>query len=289
MDETESLKIQGVNNHNTLCLTLRIKHTEATAKVTRWKIKNEDGWIDFNKEVQKIETRDIKNYSHIEEKIENILEKTIGKVKITTNRGKESKEVKNLRKDMKEKRNAFNTATKKNKNNKQELMKAYLQSQYKLRKKIEEDHRQNIRTLAKRITREGGTKSQLFWKEKRKITPKQSGDSYITLDEKGNPIGDPEEAKEHIAQYFENLYQAREGRPQFEEWTNEIKNTIKTLSESDEMKEKNRPDRTKRNRKFHKNSKEWQGHRTGWNPKWNIHESRTPNSRNRQGNTTNHS
>ena len=41
VDETEALKMQGVNksDHNTLCLTLRIKHTEATAKVTRWKIK----------------------------------------------------------------------------------------------------------------------------------------------------------------------------------------------------------------------------------------------------------
>ena len=107
--------------------------------------------------------RDTKNYSHIEAKIKNILGKTIGKVKITTNRpnrGKESEEVKNLRKDMKEKWNAFNTATKKNKNNKQELMEAYLQSH-----RIEEDPRQNIKTLAKRITREGGTKSQLFWKK----------------------------------------------------------------------------------------------------------------------------
>ena len=140
VDETEALKIQGVNksDHNTMCLTLQIKHTEATTKVTRWKINNEDGWTEFNKEVQKIETRDTKNYSHIEAKIKIMLEKTIGKVKITTNRpnrSKESKEVKNLRKDMKEKRNAFNTATKKNKNNKQELMEAYLQSQYKLRKK----------------------------------------------------------------------------------------------------------------------------------------------------------
>ena len=59
-------------------------------------------------------------------------------MKITTNhpnRGKESMEVKTLGKDMKEKRNAFNTATKKNKNNEQELMKSYLQSQFKLGKK----------------------------------------------------------------------------------------------------------------------------------------------------------
>ena len=55
VDETEALKIQGVNksDHNTLCLTLQIKHTETTTKVTRWKINNEDGWAEFNKEVQK--------------------------------------------------------------------------------------------------------------------------------------------------------------------------------------------------------------------------------------------
>ena len=66
-----------------------------------------------------------------------------------------------------------------------------------------------------------------FLEGKRKITPKQSSDySYITLNESGHPIDDPAKAKEHTAQYFENLYQAREGRPQYTDWTKEIK-TIK--------------------------------------------------------------
>ena len=116
-------------------------------------------------------------------------------------------------------------------------MKAYIQSQAKLKEGIEKEHRENIRDLAKRISKEGGTKSQLFWKEKRRITPKQSSNSYITLNESGHPIEDPAEAKEHIAQYFENLYQAREGRPQYAEWTKEIKTTIRRITESDEMKE----------------------------------------------------
>ena len=100
------------------------------------------------------------------------------------------------------------------------------QSQAKLKEGIEKEHRENIRGLAKRISKEGGTKSQLFWKEKRKITPKQSSNSYITLNEIGHPIEDPEEAKEHIAQSFENLYHAREGRPQYAEWTKEITRQI---------------------------------------------------------------
>ena len=36
-------------------------------------------------------------------------------------------------------------------------------------------------------------------------------DDYKTIDEHGNPIADSDTAKEHIADYFENLYQAREG------------------------------------------------------------------------------
>merc|ERR1712062_109802 len=114
----------------------------------------------------------------------------------------------------------------------------------KLKEKIEEQHKNYIRNLAKRINEEGGTKSQLFWKEKRKITPKQSGNSYITIDEEGNPIENPEEAKEHIARYFENLYQAREGKPQFEEWTNKIKTTIKAVTTSEDNNKKMEPIQT---------------------------------------------
>ena len=116
-------------------------------------------------------------------------------------------------------------------------MKAYIQSQAKLKGEIGKEHRKNIRDQVKRISKEGGKKSQLFWKEKKKITPKQSSNSYITLNESGHPIEDPAEATEHIAQYFENLYQAREGRPQYAEWTKEIKTTMKRITESDQIKE----------------------------------------------------
>ena len=40
---------------------------------------------------------------------------------------------------------------------------------------------------------------------------------------KGKTIENPEMAKEHIADYFENQYQARKGEESHEEWTEHIK------------------------------------------------------------------
>ena len=58
VNEAESIKIQGTNksDHNTLCLALKIPHTNESTKITRWKLKNEEGWKYFNKELQRLET-----------------------------------------------------------------------------------------------------------------------------------------------------------------------------------------------------------------------------------------
>ena len=133
------------------------------------------------KELQKLETEGQLSYNQMEKSIKCILEKTIGKTRIKTFRpswGKETETIKALRKDLREKRNAFNTATRKNKN-KHESMKAYIQSQAKLKEGIEKEHRENIRDLAKRISKEGGTKSQLFWKQKKNENNTQTEQQLI--------------------------------------------------------------------------------------------------------------
>ena len=61
-----------------------------------------------------------------------------------------------------------------------------------------------------------------FWKQRRKMCNKNEDDLYDTIDEEGKPIEDPIAAKEHIAQYFEKLYQARPGKPEYEEWTRKM-------------------------------------------------------------------
>ena len=59
-----------------------------------------------------------------------------------------------------------------------------------------------------------------------------NNDDYETIDEHGNPIADPDTAKEHIADYFDNLYQAREGERSYEKWTNHINETVNNISKS---------------------------------------------------------
>ena len=71
-----------------------------------------------------------------------------------------------------------------------------------------------------------------FWKERKKMLGKNDHDMYDTLTEEGEPIETPDDAKEHIAQYFESLYQARPGKPEYEAWTNRIEKTVTEINES---------------------------------------------------------
>jgi hypothetical protein len=54
-------------------------------------------------------------------------------------------------------------------------------------------------------------------------------DNYETKDEGGNTTTDPEEIREHVANHFEDLYQAREGEDSHTQWTEHINKTVKTL------------------------------------------------------------
>lgn len=234
VDEAGTLKIRGekASDHNTLCLTMRINPKMEKKTTTKWRLNNEEGWREFNEKIQRMEDTEIDDYNQAEKIIKQTLENTIGKITITMNgnrRKKEDDATKELRENMKSNRKAFNEATRLKQQNRQELMGKYIQSQKKLREKIEDNHRYEMRKIAHQIKKEGGCKSQLFWKERRKITPKQGGSWYTTVDEAGEPIENPEKAKEHIADYFENLYQAREARPEYQQWTTEIKQAIKRI------------------------------------------------------------
>ena len=72
---------------------------------------------------------------------------------------------------------------------------------------------------------EGGTKSNAFWKHRARISGKFAKEEYDTMDEQGRIIEDPTKAKEHIANFFEDLYQARPARPEAQQRTEEIQKT----------------------------------------------------------------
>ena len=54
---------------------------------------------------------------------------------------------------------------------------------------------------------------------------------YNTITEEGKELTDPEETKEHIAKYFENLYQARPGTTEYQASTEMITKTMKEFQE----------------------------------------------------------
>ena len=63
-----------------------------------------------------------------------------------------------------------------------------------------------------------------IWETRKRATG-CNGLEYDTINEEGRRITDPQETKHHIADYFEDLYQAREGTEEYNEWTKEIKAT----------------------------------------------------------------
>ena len=70
---------------------------------------------------------------------------------------------------------------------------------------------------------------------KRKAKGQTNDSDYPTITENGDINESNENAKEHIIEFFENLYQAREGRPEYTNWMEEIKQTTKRPAESTEM------------------------------------------------------
>ena len=118
----------------------------------------------------------------------------------------------------------------------QEKKEAYIKAQKDLRNQIEEDDTRFRNKMIHKFINEGGAKSQTYWKLRKKIIKKEGDANYETKDEQGNTIENPNEAKNHIADYYEKLYQAREGTEEYKSWTEKITEKIKELKE--EMRRK---------------------------------------------------
>ena len=54
----------------------------------------------------------------------------------------------------------------------------------------------------------------------------------------GKKLTDPEEANENIAQYYEQLYQTREGTQEYQQCTEEIKNNVREIETKMQQRQK---------------------------------------------------
>ena len=130
---------------------------------------------------------------------------------------------------MKTAKQTFEDACKNKENNIKTKLDNLIKEQIKLRNEIEKQKQEITRRQINKIIQEGGTKSNHFWQVRKSIISKNKSIEYDIITEDNITIENPSESKEYIAEYFENLYQAREGKQEYKVWTNLIKNKVKAI------------------------------------------------------------
>ncbi len=223
-----SSKKPAETDHNTIYTTIKLETEKKNTKVKRWNTNNKDGWEKYNEKMLNAPTTD---YSQFEKFLTKTLMATVGKLTITINKINKirSEKLTQLRRLKRNRIRKFNNSCKKNLPDKSEKLQQYQEAQKNLR--IEEEAERKKLTLENlmKIKQEGGTKSQRFWKTRNRILGKTSNANYNTVTEEGKELTDEEETRKYIANYYENLYQAREAIPKYEDKTKEIIDTVKIL------------------------------------------------------------
>ncbi len=242
IDEEGSLRIKGKaeTDHNTILTSISI-NTERERKLqTRWKMGNSNGWAKYNEVIKtKIEantrTEDTQEmYNKVEKIITSTLEETIGKSTIRTDKPKKTKneEIVQKRKMMKEKKKLFEEACKKGKpEDKIRQGQEYTISQNELREAIQRQELINLEKKLEKIQEEAKTNPNIIWQLKKKHSTDNSLD-YETITEEGELLQEPEKTKNYVKMFYEELYQAQPGTPEYENWTNHIDDTINNLIET---------------------------------------------------------
>lgn len=231
IDEAGTHRLKGTNetDHNTILVTIEIETHRKNEKITTWNKGTEQQWEKYNNTINE-KAHQINSYKDLEIIITNTLEESIGKKTITINQNKtkESASTKLKRANRNKCRKVYKQSITNNLPDKTEKLEKYISSQKELKLQIEADNKAKTQQIANRLIQEGGAKSSNFWKLRKQIIKKKT-DSYDTITEDGQKIEDPDQTKEHIANFYENLYQAREGKQEYANWTKTIKETVKNL------------------------------------------------------------
>ena len=129
-------------------------------------------------------------------------------------------EAKRIKKEKKLRKKEFERTPK---DQKMEKVQKYIESQQTLRSELENMERDRVEQRMNLIISKGGAGTDHFWKIRKKILSQGKNESYDIITEEGELLTDPESNKEYIANFYENLYKAREGTPEYENWTELIK------------------------------------------------------------------
>ena len=226
VDEDGLMKIQGKHqsDHNPIMITLDYSTKKGEEKITRWNTKNNDKWPMYNKIIQKTDNNNsINDYTKLENAIQHALIQSIGKTTFTK-RGKPAipEDIKPLIKHKKEMKRIFISECKNNGPNKGKYLDQLKQIITTINQKMNEHRTKRIEDITSQIIKEGGVNSRRFWNMRKQILNQGTNNSHPVLDEDSNLLDNPTQAKEHIANFYENLYKAREPREEYPSHSNVI-------------------------------------------------------------------
>ena len=239
VDEEGNLRIKGKNetDHNTIIMSIKINDPRKPSFQEKWKLNNKEGWGKFNEAIKQAYSNNrIKtdNYQEAEKEIKSIMKNTVGIRKIRTDKTRRTNNhiIKEKRNKMKHNKKEFQKTCKTGTpEQKIKAKEAYMKSQRELRSEIEMAEKKKIEERLKSLHEKAKINPNTIW-EARKRSKGCKTLEYKTYTEDGTPISDPQETKEHIANYFEQLYQAREGTAEYTEWTNKITKYVKNKIEN---------------------------------------------------------
>ncbi len=241
IDEEGTHRIKGKkeSDHNTIITELTLDIEPQTKKITKYRMGNMEGWKKYKQEIP-VKLREVQNPTpeKITQVIQATLKETVGQVTITIGRKKKPKEsqrTKDLREKRKESKKEYEKAIKERDKIKEKLD-DYTKAQKELRAQIEKDQVEEAKRNVERMRNKFRIRSTEFWKFRAECEGRGQKEEYDTVDEDGHLISDPQEAKEHIASFYENLYTARESDEKYEEETKRIKEEVSKISR--DMKDK---------------------------------------------------
>jgi len=234
VDEEGIYRIKGRkhSDHNTILTKIGTNIKVNTKIIKRWKLNNKEGWEKYNKEIQKAyKDKGIGEQMNLGKIIVRTLQHTVGQVRIRTgsHKPKETQEVKQLRQEKNEACRKYEHSIKKKDGCIKENLEKYFKAQRRFRERMEDHNKKDAENKLAEMAREGGTKSNLFWKMQKEREGKNDKEDYDLITEEGIKIDNPEEAKEYIAEYFEKLYQGRKGKIEYQAWTRTIEEKVKEI------------------------------------------------------------
>ena len=170
------LKGKAEIDHNTIIVELDLKIRKKVTSETIYNTKNIKKWQEFNHELaNRYEVREPENYTEFEKMVKESMEKTLDK--ITIKKGQYKPKLTPLAKELKQKkRSARKEFEKANPEQKKAKLDKYIASQKQLREELDHMEQIMVEDRINKLIREGGVKSNLFWKIRKQLINKTKCD-----------------------------------------------------------------------------------------------------------------